>query len=94
MAETLWKVGRRITAFPDLPIRVALTEKDVDLMDGDLAIPLMYVLDSLASWGLLVYDCDEPVDDDIYWRFKINHKHPNMMKDLMDAVEEMARRSW
>ena len=44
----LWKVGRRVTAFPDFAIKVALTEREIDLMDGDLAIPLLHVLDTLA----------------------------------------------
>jgi hypothetical protein len=43
LAETLWKVGRRVTAFPDYPIAMALKEKEVDLMDGDTAMYLAYI---------------------------------------------------
>jgi hypothetical protein len=91
LAETLWKVGRRITAFPEYPISLALKEKELDLMDGETAMFLTYVLDNLVSWGLVTYDCE---DDGVFWKFKIDHKHPDMMKDLLDAVEEIARRPW
>jgi hypothetical protein len=94
MAETLWKVGRRITAFPDYPIMLALKEQELELMDGETAMFVAYVLDNTASWGLVTYDFEQPGADDMYWKFRIDHRHPEMMKDLVEAIAEIARRPW
>src|SRR5206468_499039 len=71
IARTLLKVGHEATAFPDFQIQLALTENEIELTDGDLAIPLLHVLDNLAAWGLLTFEFDEPVGDDESYRFRI-----------------------
>lgn len=89
IAKTLLKAGHEVTAFPDFQIKLALTENEVDLTDGDLAIPLLYILDSLASWGMLTYEFEEPDEQDDRYRFTIHHTNPDAIKDLAEAVSKL-----
>jgi hypothetical protein len=89
IARTLLKVGHEATAFPNFQIQLALTESEIDLMDGDLAIPLLHILDNLAAWGILTYDFEEPDDADQPFRFKIRHTNPDMAREIAAVVREL-----
>jgi hypothetical protein len=94
LAETLWKVGRRVEAFPDFAIKVALTKKEIDLMNADDAMPLLHVLDSLASWGFLTYEFEEPDNQNRHhYTFRINlDLPPDAVQELLQAVDEIEAR--
>lgn len=89
IARTLLKVGHEVTVTPDFAINMALTEDEVELMDGDLAIPLLHVLDRLASWEMLTFEFEEPDQENPYFRFKITHENPEADKRLLEAVKKL-----
>lgn len=89
IAATLLKVGHEITAFPDFQIQLALTENEFDLEDGDLAVPLLYILDNLAAWGLLTFEVDEPDENDERYRFRIKHVNPDAAKEVARIAREL-----
>jgi hypothetical protein len=91
IAKTLLKVGHEVTLFPVFQIQIALVENEVELIDGDLAFPLLHILDNLASWGWLTYEFDEPDEQDNHFRFRISQTDPDAAKDLMNTVLELER---
>jgi hypothetical protein len=89
IARTLLKVGHEVTAFPDFQIQLALTENEIEFSDGDLAIPLLHVLDNLAAWGLLTFEFDEPGGVEEPFRFRIKHLNPEVAKEIAAAVRRL-----
>jgi hypothetical protein len=87
IAKTLVKIGQQATAFPEYQLKLALTETDVESLDGDIALPLIHILDHLASWGFVTYELQEPNDSDLRFKFKIVQNFPDRCQELAKAVE-------
>lgn len=87
IAKTLVKIGHEATASPNFQIRLALTEKEFELVDTDLAAPMQYILDNLASWGFLTYEFEDDEKNECF-RFKINHANADAVQNLLKAVSE------
>jgi hypothetical protein len=92
IAAGLLKVGLQITAFPDFQISLALTEKEVELMDGDLYVPLEYILSHLQSWGLVDYEVDDSsIETTGYVKFEITQKNPEFCKAILEKCKVLQR---
>lgn len=86
IAQTLLRIGREVTAFPDFQIELALLETDVELTDGDLAMPLLHILDNLAAWGLVSFEYSDPGDA---FRFRIEQLDRKLAKEILSAIRAL-----
>lgn len=92
IAKTVLKVSHEMSSVPDFEITMALTETAFELSDLDLVLPLLHLLDSLASWGFLTYEVEEDTDAYLY-SFKISHRNIDTAKRIAKVALKMERES-